>query len=233
MEPSIYKESVGALVSTDYRRAAVFQQFGIDFCCGGQRSFLEACQQAGADPQAVEQALLVLKHTQTGFAEDYTQWPLDFLVDYIINIHHHYVRKRLPEILPMAQKVAQVHADTDPHMVEVLDRFTLLAQELTDHLQEEEETIFPYVKELRRAQRHGETLPALEAHIVRALEDEHTLAGNLMREIRQLTGGYVAPAHACTTYTTLYALLQEFEADLHKHVHLENNVLFPAVLSAQ
>lgn len=228
--------TVGDLVAEDYRRGAIFKQFDIDFCCGGGRTVRVACERQGVDPVALQQALDAAGERDAGLPARVGAWSTAFLVDYIVNEHHTYVRESLPVLQAFAQKVARVHGHARPELVEIADRVEALAGEMNAHLVSEEQTVFPQIKALCDGHGSGETSASsvretLHA-LVRELEGEHDQAGALMREIRRLSDGFTPPEWACNTYRALFAKLEEFEEDLHRHVHLENNVLFPKTLAS-
>ncbi len=228
---SITKErTIGQLVKDDYRTAQVFQQNGLDFCCGGNRTIEEACVSKDVNTDDIVRALNQV--TNNGTKEDnYDQWSLDFLVDYIVNNHHEFTRNKLPEIGKYAKKVAKVHGDRHDELNEIYYEFTMLHTEIFNHLDKEERILFPYIKQLVEAEKKGVKPEAPEfgeaANPIAMMEDEHDEAGTSMAKIRRLSNNFTPPEDACTTYRLLYQNLEGFEKDLHKHVHLENNILFP------
>lgn len=219
--------TVGDLVAEDYRRGAIFKQFGIDFCCGGGRTVAAACERSGVDSATLERALADADRRTGDVPARVTAWSPSFLADYIVNEHHTYVRESLPVLRAFAQKVAKVHGHARPELLDIAERVEALAEELTEHLASEENEVFPRIKAL--ASTDTNDIEALRTLIVE-MEDEHDGAGTLMREIRTLSDDFTPPDWACNTYRALYAKLEEFEDDLHRHVHLENNVLFPKAL---
>lgn len=222
--------TVGELVAEDYARAAVFTELGIDFCCGGGRSVARACASAGVAPERLVDALTAIDaRRDERRASDPRTWPLGRLVEHIVDEHHTYVRRTLPVLDAWTEKVARVHGARHPELVEVRGLFDELSGELRRHLDDEEQVLFPRVAAIGTPERGGE--PVAEP-VMKALEDDHEHAGAAMRRIRELTNGFTPPADACTTYRATFALLEEFEQDLHRHVHLENNVLFPRALEA-
>jgi regulator of cell morphogenesis and NO signaling len=219
---SIRTRPVGEVVADDYRRGAVFKQFGIDFCCGGGRTVEEACARKGVDIEALEAAL---ETSDLPRGEDRMPDPRDwdpaFLADYIVQVHHTYCRESLPVLRAFAGKVARVHGPHTPELVSVDRTVRALSEEMEAHMAAEEGEVFPAIKK-------GEGASAA----LEQMEEEHEASGGLMAEIRELTSDFTPPAGACATWRAMYAKLEEFEADLHRHVHLENNVLFPAVRGA-
>jgi regulator of cell morphogenesis and NO signaling len=224
--------TVGEVVAADFRAAAVLEQFGIDFCCGGRRTLEEACRAAAADPDVVVRALDALPPAADA-DDDVTQWPIPRLIDFILSTHHAYVRSAMPAIARHLAKLTEVHGARHPELSRVAAYFDQIVGDLSQHMMKEEQVLFPYVRELAerdescgRAQSPFGTV----ANPIRMMEREHQEVGDAMRIIRELTRGYKAPEDGCTTYEIGMAELQEFERDLHRHVHLENNVLFPAAL---
>lgn len=220
--------TVGELVAEDYTRAAAFAEAGIDFCCGGERTVAEACRETGTSPDRLVDALEALEDSGADpSGPDPRSWTLGRLVGHIEDVHHAYVRRTLPVLGEWTDKIARVHGRAHPELLEVRSLVGELAPELVRHMKDEEEELFPLVASLEAGGRDDAAgLPVPES-VVEALEDDHEHAGSLTRRIRELTDGYAPPPDACTTYSATFALLKEFEEDLHRHVHLENNVLFP------
>lgn len=228
--------TVGDVVADDYRLGTVFKRFGIDFCCGGGQTVADACRKRGIAMDELERALNESRPTSQ-HRDDAREWGLDFLVDYIVNVHHAYVRQQLPALIQFSEKVARVHGDGNPELRKVAEHVRNLAAEMLVHLEGEETMLFPYVKQLVNAQLQGirpATPSFTSAEIpIMDMEDEHETAGALMHSIRELTSDFTPPDHACNTYRALFATLEEFEEDLHRHVHLENNILFPRALALE
>lgn len=227
-------QTVGDIVADDFRTAGVFKKYGLDFCCGGGRKLTEACEKKGINIDEIVKELDDLNGSGNDM-QNYKNWSPEFLVDYIINNHHHYVRTKLPEIKAYAKKVAKVHGNSYPELNEMLEIFFTLKDEMLSHLQKEETILFPYIKKLRKAQTNGEPItPELQlstaAQAVAMMEDEHEEAGELMFSLEKLSNGFTPPEDACTTFRVYFQNLEAFQNDLHKHVHLENNILFPKAL---
>lgn len=221
------QQTIGEIVAQDFRTAGVFKRFGIDFCCGGKRPLQEACEEKGIDTAAVEQALAMLQQQSSALQTSYQDWSADFLADYIVNRHHAYVRKAIPEITAFAEKVARVHGKRHPETLEIFYNWKALATELDSHLLKEENILFPYIKRLANNQENSTPPFGTVENPIRMMESEHEDAGELMRNIRTLSSDFTPPEDACTTYRVLFSFLAEFETDLHEHIHLENNILFP------
>ena len=228
-------QSIGEIVASDYRTAQIFQKFGLDFCCGGNKTIQEAATQKEVDPVEVEKALDALGSEQ--MANDYNDWTLDFLIDYIIKVHHQFTRDKLREINHYIQKVAKAHGNNHQELYTIYEEFSALYTNLIDHLSKEEEVLFPYIKNLIAAETEGAEIDSRRfgtgAEPVSMMEGEHEEAGDTMKRIRKLSNDFAPPEDACTTYRVLYKTLEDFEKDLHKHVHLENNILFPKALELE
>lgn len=232
------QRTVGDIVVEDYRRAGVLKWYGIDFCCGGGKTLEAACEQRGVALGEIEQALAQAGDRGTATAPARaTSWAPDFLADYVVNVHHAYVRESLPVLQAFTEKVARVHGGTSPEAVEIAGLVDELAAELGPHLDDEERALFPYIRDLVAARRAGGDPPrpafGSVGTSIEELECEHEHAGALLRQIRRLSGDFTPPEHACATFRAAYAKLEEFEEDLHLHVHLENNVLFPKVAALE
>lgn len=222
---------VGDLVAEDYRRAAVLKQFDIDFCCGGGKTLEAACQQKGIALDDVERALAVADSRGHAPQARVTVWAPGFLADYVVNEHHAYVRESVPVLRAFTQKVARVHGAARPELLDIAALFEEVATELETHMAEEEAVVFPRIKALADGT-NGAPEGSLRA-LIGEMEGEHDHAGDLMRQIRRLSADYVPPEDACNTWRASFAKLEEFEDDLHRHVHLENNVLFPKALALE
>lgn len=222
--------TVGDIVATNFRTAAVFERFGIDFCCGGRLSLADACRAAAVEPSAVIEALDTLS-TASVHDDDVTAWPVERLIDHILSAHHTFVRSALPVIDRHLAAIEDAHGSRHPELARLRSCFDQLSQELTHHMLKEEHVLFPYVREL--ATRGGGWAPSPFGSVenpIRMMERDHREAADHLTTIRELTAGFSAPADGCNTYQVCMAELAEFERDLHRHVHLENNVLFPEAI---
>ncbi len=223
---------IGELVAKDYRTAPVFKQFGIDFCCNGNRTIEDACIKKNITTDSVVDQLKVASSDNGNSNIDYQSWPLDLLADYIEKKHHRYVTNRIKEIMPFLQKVVRVHGDRHPELLQVEYLFTASATELTEHLQKEEKILFPYIREVVATGTAKSSFGTVQNPIAVMME-EHNNEGERFRKIAELTNNYTPPQDACNTYRVTFALLQEFEEDLHLHIHLENNILFPKAIALE
>ncbi len=225
---------VGELVAEDYRTASVFKNNGIDFCCNGNRSIEEACVKKNIDSRALIADLEKVTRENSEGTVDYNAWPLDLLADYIEKKHHRYVRVRITEIIPFLNKVARVHGDSHLELAEVERLFGESAEELTSHMQKEEMILFPFVRQMVDAGDTPVSAPfGTIQNPIRMMMHEHDHEGERFRRIAGLTDDYTPPADACNTYRVTLALLKEFEEDLHLHIHLENNILFPKAVAME
>ena len=229
--------TVGEIVATDFRAAGVFERFGIDFCCGGRRSLADACRAAAADADAVARALGDLPPLDGG-DEDVTAWPLARLIDHIVDRHHAYVRAAMPEIAHHLMKIESAHGERHPELRRVVGYFDQLSHEFAQHLMKEEQVLFPYIRSLEEPPPPGGGSPmpspfGTVENPIRMMEREHRDAADELRLLRELTGGFAVPADGCATYGVSMSELAEFERDLHRHVHLENNVLFPRAVALE
>jgi regulator of cell morphogenesis and NO signaling len=225
--------TVGQVVASDFRAAAVFERFGIDFCCSGRRTLEDACLAAAADPDAVVRALDALPPPGDTRDDDAAHWPVPRLIDFIVSTHHAYVRASMPSIARHLVKLIDAHGSRHPELARVAAYFEAVRKDLGQHMLKEEQVLFPYVRDLAEAgDSCGRTLSPFGTveNPIRMMEREHQEAGDVLRIIRELTLGYTTPDDGCTTYAIAMGELLQFERDLHRHVHLENNVLFPAAV---
>jgi regulator of cell morphogenesis and NO signaling len=221
--------SIGEIVTADFRAAEIFREAGIDFCCGGKKNLDQACSEKGIDVAEMEARIDNLGTLPEDTAHNFSEWDLGFLSDYIINTHHKYVIKTLPELVYYTTKIAAVHGENHPELTDVANLFAEINKELLSHLRTEEERFFPALKEylLNGSEQAGQTL----AKLMQELSSEHESAGGAMDRICDITKSYTVPADGCNTYHLTFKLLKQFEDDLHVHVHLENNIIFPKLKS--
>lgn len=229
-------QTIGEMVTKDFRKAQVFKKFGIDFCCGGKKTLKEVCDRKGIDTELVEKELDSFKDSEDSYF-NFDQWELDFLIDYIVNTHHKYVKESLPFMTELSEKVARVHGGSHPELLEVATIFNSLNRGLELHLRKEENILFPYIKELVLAKKEGKSLETAPFGKINSptqiMETEHEQAGENMEAIRKLTNNFELPYGACNSYSILFKKLAEFENDLFNHVHLENNILFPKAIALE
>ncbi len=226
--------TLAQIVTKNYRAAVVFEQYNIDFCCKGKRTLGQACSEKGIEWADMEQALTRSGATRENEVNEVVlgMTPGELTV-YIEQNHHRYVREEMPLIEGYLLKLATKHGDRHPELYEVLSHFSDIKDELEPHMKKEEMVLFPRIREAEQySMLAGSTKPdsAYLGGPIHVMETEHDTAGTLMASIRNITSGYTVPADGCTTYKLCYASLQAFEMDLHRHVHLENNVLFPKAM---
>ena len=217
----------------------VFEKLGIDYCCGGNQSLERACRAANLPIDQVLDSLEMAEQTARAAqtVHDWQKEPLGDLVEHIKTTHHKYTREGIARLAPLFVKVCSVHGQNHPELAEIRTTFAGLAQELTMHMMKEEMVLFPYITRMEEAVIQNEpVLPPPFGSVqnpVSMMEHEHQSAGAALCAMRQASGGYAAPPDACVSYQTLYKALAEFEADLHQHIHLENNILFPREIAME
>jgi len=229
MEPQqLTTLSVGEIVANDFRTSSAFKKAGIDFCCGGKQSFTDACIEKRIDAVELEKEILKISEEPLNEFMNFKNWDPVFLSDYIVNTHHKFVVKNLPDLVFYTHKIANVHGDHHPELIEVADLFAKINDELLQHLKNEEEVLFPAIKEVV-ATNSAKAKEIIKTEIERMM-GEHEFAGGAMDNINVITKGYKVPEDGCNTYRVAFNLLEQFEDDLHTHVHLENNILYPKSL---
>ena len=229
--------TIREIVATDYRTAAVFERHGLDFCCSGCRTIEQACRDAGVDTAAVLGELDAVLGTSSAGTPDYQSWDARALIGHIVARHHGFVRETIPPLLQHTEKIASVHGQRHPELVHIAGLFRRVASEMTDHMFKEEQILFPFIAAIdeARASRRPIPLPPFGTveNPIGVMEAEHKFVGDAMAEMRHLTGGFTPPEDACGTYRVALQELDAFERDLHEHVHLENNVLFPKAVALE
>jgi regulator of cell morphogenesis and NO signaling len=230
------KNTLAEIVKTDFRSARVFENYNLDFCCKGNRPLLEACEEKNLDADTILNEVMTV---MTGSSEDKSieEWKIDELANHILDTHHVYTRKMLPIIFAHSQKVSEVHGKNHPEVTEIAEIFSRVNDELNSHMMKEEKMLFPFILELTDAEKNN-THPSSSpfgsiAGPISVMEREHVEAGDGFFRIRELSNNYSAPEDACGTYQVLYQELNEFENDLHRHIHLENNILFPKAIELE
>lgn len=229
----IQKETkIGEIVAHNFHAARVFEEHGLDFCCGGKKSIETACKEKGIDTEKLLAELDLLEVSGYSSAH-FDKWEVDFLTDYIINNHHSYVNNSVSTIEHRLQKVVNAHGESHPELGAIEGVFNELKNELFEHMAKEERMLFPYIKKMHFAFKNSIEMPAAPfgsvKNPIKVMESEHDNAAGLLTKITKLTDSYTPPEDACTTYRVLYKELKEFEEDLKLHIHLENNVLFPKI----
>lgn len=229
MKPELSSKTLAQIVNENYKAANIFERYDLDFCCKGKRSLQNACEEKGLSVDLITSELNAFNKGESP-AIDFDKIPLAELADYIVATHHNYTKKELPQIFAYLQKVASKHGDRHAELKTIFEKFSELKDEMETHMRKEELILFPKIKELEKdIQNHSQTGLSIRIPIM-VMEDEHEYAGSLLKEIRSLSNDYNPPADACTTYRLCFAALQAFEIDLHQHIHLENNILFPKAM---
>jgi len=209
----------------------VFERFGLDYCCGGHKPLAEACADAKL---SMDDVVRSLEQTAPAPApsRDWTTASLTELTNHIVDTHHAYVKSESPRIAALLAKVVRVHGENHPELLKVQESFLSLANELESHMMKEEQILFPYIIQLDGGYA-GQSRFGTVRNPIHMMMMEHDNAGTLLRQIREVSADFAAPPDACVSYQTLYRALPEFEADLHQHIHLENNILFPRAIALE
>ncbi len=227
---NLAKTKVGAIVASNFRASRVLTAHHIDFCCGGGITLEEACQNKDQDLDVVLRELEETFKTKDG--SNFQELELDQLIDTIVNVHHSYVLATIPALRAYLDKLCRVHGDRHPELHEINELFLAGSEALLSHMTREEQVLFPYIKAMVESKTKG--FPLSKPHFgdienpIQVMEQEHEDEGVRFRQIAELTNQFECPPDGCQTYKVAYAMLEEFEEDLHKHIHLENNILFPS-----
>ena len=227
---NIAERTLASIVTEKFQTVPVLEKYNLDFCCKGKRTLSEACMEKGLPLEIISKELDLVVNAAERSHLPFTEMNAEQLIGYILIHHHFYVKQSMPIMYAHLEKVATKHGDRFPYMHKVLELFTGIKTEMTTHMQKEEQVLFPRIKEIEAAFTNKETISIPEMFIsmpVSMMEAEHDHAGTILYEIRALTNNYTPPQDACTTFKLSLTELREFEEDLHRHVHLENNLLFP------
>src|SRR5581483_9505995 len=225
--------TVGQLVAEQPARSRIFERLGIDYCCGGGRSLADACAAKRLDAQAVLRDLEACDAAAPAPETDWTQATLTELCDHIEQTHHAYLRQALPRLSALTEKVARAHGAKDPRLLDLHATFGGLRAELEAHMAKEEFILFPLCRQLEGATARPRFHCGSVQNPIRVMVAEHADAGEALEEMRALTDDFTPPVGACNTYRAMLQALEELEADLHQHVHKENNLLFPRAAEAE
>jgi regulator of cell morphogenesis and NO signaling len=236
--PIASTNTVGEIAAEMPNATREFEKLGIDYCCGGSRTLGEACAEAKISVDETLERLqksMVARPSPDG--QNWQDRPLADLIAHIKSTHHVFVREECPRIEALAAKVVSVHGKNHPELLQVQETFAALAEELRVHMMKEEQILFPYMFRMEESVLAGEPAPpamfGTVVNPVRMMMQEHDGAGNALRSLRSVTNNYTVPQDACISYRTLYDALRGFEADLHQHIHLENNILFPRAVAIE
>ncbi len=235
------QNTLAEIVKADYRAARVFEKYNLDFCCNGNRTVFSAASEKKLDPDSILNEVRVILGTivqkDSGQKTITEELPLNELVAHIINTHHVYLRNIMPFIYTHSRKVKDVHGKNHPEVIKVAEIFEQIQDELNSHMMKEELMLFPFIEKMAEAGKLGKKIESAPfgsiQNPISVMEREHTGAGEGLYAIRELTNNYAAPEDACSTYKVLYKELEEFETDLHRHIHLENNILFPKAIEME
>ncbi|ATA73381.1 iron-sulfur cluster repair di-iron protein [Capnocytophaga sp. H4358] len=226
-------KTIGEIVAEDFRTAAIFKKYGIDFCCKGGRTITEACDKKDLN----ENQLINDLNTITKEKDDslkVNDWSLDLLTDYIVRKHHNYVREKTPYLLQFLDKLCRVHGGRHPELIEINKLFTENTYELEKRMEKEEQILFPLIGELTHDQQNNQAFLNLNfekiTNTISIIKEMFTTEAHRFESISQLTDKYTPPMDACSTYRVAFAMLQEFEENLLQSIHLENNILFPKIV---
>lgn len=227
------------IVTHDFRTADVFRKYDIDFCCGGKWSLDIVCQNKNLKTDdIIEELRKIVRQTASNAALDFDNWDIDFLTDYIFNVHHRYLQRALPEIKEQVAKFLDGHRKKFPQFEEletIIDRFM---KEIPPHMKREEEIFFPYIKQIHHAHKHRESyakllIRTLRKPIEEVMLKEHETTGSNLHRLRTITNNYTPPDKACIAHKVTFAKLKELDNDLVQHIHLESNILFPKAIQME
>ena len=228
-------QTVGEIVRKHYQTAQVFKKNRLDFCCGGKKTLHQACIDKNLEPQKLLKELEdVLGTSQPVDALQYESWTASQLIDYVVETHHAFIRRLSPDLLELSAKVARVHGGREPNLLTIHLIVQETIAELTEHLVKEEQILFPYIQTLERtAQTPPNSHFGTVQNPIRMMENEHDFVGHQLEALRGLTNDYLLPEMACNTWRVVWEMLEALENDLHLHIHLENNILFPKALQLE
>ncbi|MFN7995965.1 MAG: iron-sulfur cluster repair di-iron protein [Bryobacteraceae bacterium] len=232
MATDLETKTIGEIAAELPGSIRVFERYGIDYCCGGKVSVADACARGGIAPETLLRELITSGSAPSGADFDAGSTTLSELIDHIVARHHGYLKSELPRLSGLLEKVTRAHgAKHGDTLIPLARIFGALRSELESHLMKEEMVLFPIIRRLEEANEAGRNAGPFHCgsvqNPIRVMEHEHDSAGNALEEMRGLTANYMLPADGCNTYRALFTGLQELEADLHQHIHLENNILFP------
>lgn len=226
--------TVGRIVAEQPNRSRVFEELGVDYCCGGKKPLAEVCAKKGLDVgEVVERLLTVQGAANPEEPVRFLDMPLPELADHIEATHHAYLVRELPRLMRMIDKVSKVHGDRDSRLGQVREVFAQFQGELESHMMKEERVLFPAIRRLCGIDSPCACNPATIAAPIQVMEAEHDAAGDALKTMRGLTEGFTPPDWACNTYRAMLDGLLELEGDMHQHVHKENNILFPRALALE
>ncbi len=230
-------KSIAEIVAEDYRTAKIFESYKIDFCCNGNKNFKEIVDKKNIDSEKLVSELNSVKSQSSNGSMDFNSLPLDLLADYVEKKHHRYVEERTPELKQYLEKLCSVHGKNHPELFKITEQFNQSAGELAMHMKKEELILFPFIRKMVVSKQKKEKVISPQfgtvENPIKAMMAEHDTEGERFKKIAELTDNYTTPADGCNTYRLTYSLLKEFQDDLHLHIHLENNILFPKSLELE
>jgi regulator of cell morphogenesis and NO signaling len=230
---------VADIVNSDYRTADVFRKYGIEYCCGGKYPLHIACKSNGVNEETVLKELEeAMREMNTSHTLNFAEWHIDFLTDYIVNVHHHYLRNALPRVQDYVDRFAQGHRNKFVYLDELQESVRQMGRNFIPHLKHEEEIIFPYIRQIGHAYYNKEPYASLLVRTLRKpveeiMESEHLSTATALNRMRELTSNYTAPENACLSHKVTFAKLREVDNDLTQHIHLENDILFPRAIAME
>jgi regulator of cell morphogenesis and NO signaling len=232
----LHNKTLAQIVTGNHKAAGLFEKYHLDYCCKGKRSLQQACEEQDLSMEQVLTDLSLLNNDRNSMSKLYfDKLTLTQLADYIVSTHHEYVKKEMPKISVYLHKVTSKHGRQHPELLKISELFADIQEEMITHMQKEEFILFPRIKELEKValQQPGQLNLNISYLLspITIMEQEHDHAGNILEKIRLFTNNFIPPTDACTTYRLSFATLHAFETDLHQHVHLENNILFPRAIN--
>ncbi|MDF2382497.1 DUF542 domain-containing protein [Nostoc ellipsosporum NOK] len=227
------------IVQADYRTAAVFDAYGIDYCCGGRWSVSSACMMQGVEPEELIGKLRQVSRTLTlSTAHPFEEWDIDFLIDYIQRVHHTYLHNNLPLLGEALDRFASKHRDKYTYVSALQEYFTRFSKDTLQHIKQEEEVLFPYILQVAHAYADKDSLASLLVKTLRKplpplMQQEHDIFNKYILPVRELTSTYTPPENACTSHRVMLGRLRELDNDLSQHIYLETAVLFPRIINME
>lgn len=221
-------KTIGQIVADDFRTAEIFKNAGIDFCCGGNKTLETACNEVNASQDEINGQIEEMKNSPQAPGTNFKDWDADFLCDYIVNTHHKTELNWLEQLKFYTAKIADVHGENHPELIQIANLYLLAYEELIPHFRKEEDVLFPAIRETVKTK--SDRYKPIILGAINQMHVEHETAGGIFDEINKLSNGYKVPEDGCNTYQVTYKLLQQLEDDIHIHIHLENNVLFSKAL---
>ena len=234
---AIESKTIGEFVAQDFRTAAVFSKYKIDFCCKGYKTIDEVCQKKGISKDVLEHDLSFILNSNNDSNINFNFLSANLLVDYILETHHRFIEEKTPTLMSFLDKLCKVHGERHPELFEIKTLFTISANDLIMHMKKEEIILFPFIIAMEQAVLSNQVIDkphfGTVENPIAMLQEEHESEGIIFSKIALLTNDFTPPDDACNTFKVTYSMLLEFEQDLHKHIHLENNILFPKAINME